>query len=813
MDQKLSRKEKVYQVVRDLTRKAIAAKNYTEVGMDAYVISIILKIERSNASKELNDLWREGKLIKIQGRPILYLSLEDFLYAYPIKYIPTFIPKGKRLTDYLEAGDCVETDEEATLISPLDNQVGAHGSLVEQIASAKAAISYPPYGLPTLLCGNLGIGKMQFAHDMYEYALQTKIFNKQANFVIINCMDYANDPERLRIQLCGSGEKRTKNLIEQANGGVLFFDEIQKLDSKGKELLSDLIYKGSYTKGNESHPRLLNAMIIASTTEDLQSPAMITIAKYFSVILHLPDIDQRELKEKIELILTYFSKEAQRIKMPIRLSKDVLFCFVQAKYRTNNTQMKSEIRLACSKAYLDILTSHSRVLNISLGHLSNELLSRSYEGDSKKQIFTLLEQFPNDTLFFDEDGSCSDLASLYQPENEETILLEDGDIQMQLFDYTTQRLALLKTLQKHQLMAIKAMLPPNATDTVYELMERSGEFVGLTYDSNLFIGLILQLANAVKRSKNNIPAPFTINEQAHPDPTFIPLSKDIAYSVQSITNVIFSDLEIEGIANFLSAIHTLLTRKPIGVLVISHGSGIAREMVHFINPTEKDKFKIKALDYGYEMSLKEFMKSIYEEVIALNQGSGVLVISDMMPFSNLETEIYEACGIRSEVIMPLNLPLLVRIITELRTNSSDYCLSLEDFKEHKTQETETDIDSFLQRLTNDFLDEVLTFINPKKAVSTLRIALEGILDELSIPNDEAILVKFITHTTCMLERVIRKEPLAYQQLKSFMKQHSQLIQRIEDHLRYVNETFGIQIPPSELAYIAEIFLPYIKDIQ
>lgn len=44
MDTKSSRKERVYQVVQDLTKKAIAAKNYSNIGMDAYVISIILKI-------------------------------------------------------------------------------------------------------------------------------------------------------------------------------------------------------------------------------------------------------------------------------------------------------------------------------------------------------------------------------------------------------------------------------------------------------------------------------------------------------------------------------------------------------------------------------------------------------------------------------------------------------------------------------------------------------------------------------------------------------------------------------------------------
>ena len=96
-------------------------------------------------------------------------------------------------------------------------------------------------------------------------------------------------------------------------------------------------------------------------------------------------------------------------------------------------------------------------------------------------------------------------------------------------------------------------------------------------------------------------------------------------------------------------------------------------------------------------------------------------------------------------------------------------------------------------------------------MDTLLVSLNGILDELHIQSDESILVKFITHTTSMLERVIRKEPLDYQKLKRFTKEHSKLIQLIENHLRYVNETFGIQIPPSELAYITEIFIPLIKE--
>ncbi len=207
------------------------------------------------------------------------------------------------------------------------------------------------------------------------------------------------------------------------------------------------------------------------------------------------------------------------------------------------------------------------------------------------------------------------------------------------------------------------------------------------------------------------------------------------------------------------------------------------------------------------------MLKIYDRAHFVNQGSGVLILTDMTPFTSLQSAVYEATGIKTAVMTGLNLPMLIKIVDELRSSDANYTISLDAFEnfENPVIENEASNSQFIQRLTDDFLGEILTFINPQKAVDTLLVSLNGILDELHIQSDESILVKFITHTTSMLERVIRKEPLDYQKLKSFTKEHSKLIQLIENHLRYVNETFGIQIPPSELAYITEIFIPLIKE--
>src|SRR5690625_994491 len=76
---KLSRKDRVYAKLQELTCSIpIGEKNNTNIGIETSFIAEQLEIGRNNASKELNNLVREGKAVKIQGRPVLYLD-KDFL--------------------------------------------------------------------------------------------------------------------------------------------------------------------------------------------------------------------------------------------------------------------------------------------------------------------------------------------------------------------------------------------------------------------------------------------------------------------------------------------------------------------------------------------------------------------------------------------------------------------------------------------------------------------------------------------------------------------------------------------------------------
>ncbi|MDF2572999.1 MAG: system transcriptional activator, partial [Sporomusa sp.] len=110
-------------------------------GVSTDQVAMELSILRPNASGDLNALVKAGKLEKLEGKPVLYKTL-----------------------------DSEASEEDAAEKSVLDAIIGADKSLKNAVKQAKAAVRYPPLGLHTLLLGETGVGKSMFAETIFRYA-------------------------------------------------------------------------------------------------------------------------------------------------------------------------------------------------------------------------------------------------------------------------------------------------------------------------------------------------------------------------------------------------------------------------------------------------------------------------------------------------------------------------------------------------------------------------------------------------------------------------------------------------------------------
>lgn len=212
------------------------------VGVSASDIAEVLGLGRNNVSSDLNKLYEEGKVTKNdEARPVLFRAIIE---------------------------DVLEVSEETRL----DRFSEMNQSLYSSIEQAKAAILYPPRGMHMLILGETGVGKSMFADLIHKYAIEMKRMEEEAPFVVFNCADYANNPQLLMGQIFGTkkgaftgADSDKAGLIEKADSGILFLDEVHRLPPEGQEMFFTFMDRGTFRKlGETEMERTAKVLIISA---------------------------------------------------------------------------------------------------------------------------------------------------------------------------------------------------------------------------------------------------------------------------------------------------------------------------------------------------------------------------------------------------------------------------------------------------------------------------------------------------------------------------------------------------------------------
>ena len=375
------RKDKVYEHLKELCNCIQNPKELKyNVGFSAVKIANDLNIERSNVSSDLNKLYKEGSIYKVEGRPTLYIDKEWALN-----------------NDYYGKNNDENNKPKREIKDCFTSLIGYEDSLNSQIKQAQAALLYPPHGLPALILGDTGTGKTMFAEYMYKFSVDNNALKKNAPFVSFNCADYANNHELLMSILFGSikgaytGSDASKpGLVEMADGGILFLDEVHRLPPEGQEMLFTLMDKGKFRRLGDTVFKSVDVLILAATTELPESAFLKTFYRRFPIVIKMPSLKDRSIKERLMLIYYFFNKEAMRIKMPIKVSNDVLLALSSYLPSANIGELKSNIELVVSRGYMDYLIEQDSI-RIVLAYLPDSVKnSLLYDKNTRQQISEII---------------------------------------------------------------------------------------------------------------------------------------------------------------------------------------------------------------------------------------------------------------------------------------------------------------------------------------------------------------------------------------------------------------------------------------
>ena len=106
---------------------------------------------------------------------------------------------------------------------------------------------------------------------------------------------------------------------------------------------------------------------------------------------------------------------------------------------------------------------------------------------------------------------------------------------------------------------------------------------------------------------------------------------------------------------------------------------------------------------------------------------------------------------------------------------------------------------------NNLLTDSLVFLYPMKANDAITKSFQIINNMMEIMDYNRILIGYLLHLGCMIERIIQKQAMAYSEEEKRIKADEKRYRIIRTAMEIIESTFNITVPDGEVCYIMDIF--------
>lgn len=842
----LSTKEELYLYLEKISR-GYALKDLKY--FTANHISESLNISRNLASQYLNELVKEERAIKVNSRPVYFFHKKNVEREAQVA-LETCVFSG--MDDFQRKCRSDENKRD------FQKAIGYYLSLSSCIEQCKAAVKYPPNGLPALFNGAGGTGKSFLSRLMYEYAVNERVIGTAGAaslppYITVDCSEYAQNEEKFAISLCGSEDG--KGWLAKANGGILFFDEIDRLPFSGQELIYSYLISGQY-KGyhDDEHVFESNARLVFSTTKIPAETLYKPLARMIPIVIPVPTLHERTADEKEEMLVSFLKAEGRRMGVDVSISQNAFHCMLEFSYENNIDELKTCVTSSCAGAYLE---KTSDGIAIHSYHLPEYMLSSlKLEVEDKDKRMIHLNSYSRDTSLGQTVQYFQIMLDVFEDYRQD-MLSFDGlmmEFRKQLNDYYDY---LIDNWMKQNHDEIEEMF--QAVSAVLEkesvICSRIVNLIKLNLDieadslNQLF--LLLDIKNQNQKIQGLSAAGIILSHG------YATASSIADAANQIIGRKVFDaidmplDMQMSDITGLLEKhIERFITCQDV-VLLVDMGSleqihsqmgGLRNLNIGIINNIST----ALAVDIGLgicgNQKLEDILKRASESNVCTYRIIHNVQKEDAVIFSG-ENGIDTTEKLKELILKTSATSIPVKFVAYdyyrlMKNGSHDEIfqqyhvkciiglfnpeiegipfISLEDIISMNSAEKLTNIFSeyldeeqmeiFNQNLVKNFslqnVVESITILNPDKLLDEVEQAVGRLQKITGRKIAGRIMIGLYVHLCCLVERLVTKTPIDnYQDLEEFEQKHADFIRQVRDSFQDISRHYRVALPVSEIAYI------------
>lgn len=601
------------------TKEAVESGLFTTADIEAQ-----LSFSRTQASRLANRFVDQGIFFKINTRPVLFGNRGGYQEKFAIE-VSEVLNSVKELSDKIE---------KVPINRVFEKVIGYDKSLAEPIEQLKTAVFYPNNGLPVMVMGDTGIGKSYFVQIMYEYMVKAEVLSETAPFKVLNCAQYYNNPELLSGLLFGYSKgaftgayEKKRGLLEDANGGLLFLDEVHRLNAEGQEKLFTFMDKGTFSRIGESTERKATVRLAFATTEKTTA-FLQTFLRRIPITIYLPNLSERSILEKKEIIEKLFQVESKRLEKKIVVSSQVMNIFLHTIYSGNIGEIENAIKYVCGSAISQNVTSDEVHVSIK------DLPAQMYTLPRNKIISQFSEStnyvFDGEKQSLSENDGRQDLYAFIHRLNQ-IYSLRKNDEDAEMRTLIDQQVAgfmdrLVFTDSKQKPVALEEFVH----QTMQELFREIEYQAFFHYDGSFVLFVSHYIYKYILRTSFvSQPSEFLLEAyiEQHYGKERQTLKK-IFPEIERRLDIQFDSLDINLFSLFFSTLRYTRKSKDIDGLIIAHGFATASSIANVCNRMLGESI-FTSFDMPIEASIHDISTKVEEYVRENGTVKGLVILIDM----------------------------------------------------------------------------------------------------------------------------------------------------------------------------------------